>query len=323
MMHARQLEYPMDSFLEGISERMKSADITVANMEFTLAGKPYSGYPAFSAPDEYAHYVKDCGTDIFLTANNHILDKGIRGLERTDSVYRAMEKDGLIQFTGTSRDSADNAIRYPLVINTKGFRIALVNFTYGTNLRWQGGWPKVNIIDRQDISAALTKAKNRGADFVIALPHWGVEYELRHSRSQEDLASWLVENGADAVIGTHPHVVQDSTVIGGAPVFYSLGNAVSNMGAPNTQIELAVKLTFTRDWNGDVAMLEPEVTYLWCSLPGRLGESYTTIAVRDYIGKRHLWKEPSDYDKMIATYLHVKRVTGIKDEIKGESQGSK
>ena len=53
MMHARQLEYPMDSFLEGISERMKSADITVANMEFTLAGKPYSGYPAFSAPDEY------------------------------------------------------------------------------------------------------------------------------------------------------------------------------------------------------------------------------------------------------------------------------
>ena len=52
MMHARQLEYPMDSFLEGISERMKSADITVANMEFTLAGKPYSGYPAFSAPDE-------------------------------------------------------------------------------------------------------------------------------------------------------------------------------------------------------------------------------------------------------------------------------
>lgn len=181
----------------------------------------------------------------------------------------------------------------------------------------------MNIIDRQDISAALTKAKNRGADFVIALPHWGVEYELRHSRSQEDLASWLVENGADAVIGTHPHVVQDSTVIGGAPVFYSLGNAVSNMSAPNTQIELAVKLTFTRDWNGDVAMLEPEVTYLWCSLPGRLGESYTTIAVRDYIGKRHLWKEPSDYDKMIATYLHVKRVTGIKDEIKGESQGSK
>ena len=323
MMHARQLEYPMDSFLEGISERMKSADITIANMEFALAGKPYSGYPAFSAPDEYAHYVKDCGTNVFLTANNHILDKGIRGLERTDSVYRAMEKDGLIQFTGTSRDSADNALRYPLVIHAKGFRIALVNFTYGTNLKWKGGWPKVNIIDRQDIGAALTKAKNRGADFVIALPHWGVEYELRHSREQEDLANWLVENGADAVIGAHPHVVQDSTVIGGAPVFYSLGNAVSNMSAPNTQIELAVKLTFTRDWNGDMKMLEPEVTYLWCSLPGRLKDSYATIAVRDYIGKRHLWKEPSDYDKMISTYLHVKRVTGIKDEIKGESQGSK
>ncbi len=313
MMHSRQMEYPFGPFLENISGRMKAADLAVVNMEFTLAGKPYTGYPAFSAPDAYADYIRDCGANIFLTANNHILDKGAAGLKRTMQIYRSMEENGEIRFTGTSADAEDNAKRYPLMVNAGGIRLALVNFTYGTNIGGGDGWPKVDRMRRDEISQALTRAKRELADFIIVLPHWGVEYELHHSPSQESLAGWLVSHGADAVVGAHPHVVQDSTVISGVPVFYSLGNAVSNMSAPNTQLELAVELKFVLSENGDRSMLPPAVTYLWCSLPGYFTDSYATIAVKDFIGRRSMWKNPSDYDKMISTYRRVKSETGIQD----------
>ena len=60
-------------------------------------------------------------------------------------------------------------------------------------------------------------------------------------------------------------------------------------------------------------MLEPELEFLWCTLPGTLTSSYATIAVRDYIGKRNLWKDPSDYDNMLATLSRVLGSTGIND----------
>ena len=311
MMHSRQMEYPCKTFLENISGRLKAADVAVANMEFTLAGKPYTGYPAFSAPDSYAEYVHECGVDVFLTANNHILDKGTRGLERTISVYRKMEDEGKIRFTGTSSDTKDNADRNPLIVNVSGIRLALVNFTYGTNLG--GGDEKVAKMRKDEISQTLSRAREKMADFIIVLPHWGVEYNLHHSKSQEAMAEWLVSCGTDAIVGAHPHVVQDSAAISGVPVFYSLGNAVSNMSAPNTQLELAVELKFVRSENGDRSMLPPTVTYLWCSLPGFFTDSYATIAVKDFIGRRELWKNPSDYDKMLATYRRVKSATGVQD----------
>ena len=313
MMHSRQMDYDWSSFLEDIRGRMQKADVTVANMEFTLAGKPYTGYPAFSAPDGYEKYVRDCGADVFLTANNHILDKGTKGLERTMDIYRRMEDAGEICFTGTSSSPEDEAERYPLMLNVRGIRLAILNFTYGTNIPGGEGWPKVNRMRKEDIAAALERAKAYKADFIIAFPHWGNEYELEHSGRQEEMAEWLADNGADAIVGAHPHVVQDSTDIHGVPVFYSIGNAVSNMSAPNTQLELAVELKFVRDWNGDRSMLKPSVTYLWCSLPGNYTGSYATIAVKDHLGKRSMWINPYDYDKMTTTYRRVKAATGIED----------
>ena len=120
MLHSRQMEYSYDSFLEHISGRMKAADISVANMEFPLGGKPYTGYPAFSAPDEYARYVNRCGTNVFLAANNHILDRGYTGIDRTLHVYDSLEAAGAIRYTGISADSQDNAGRYPLIVNVRG-----------------------------------------------------------------------------------------------------------------------------------------------------------------------------------------------------------
>ena len=313
MMHTKQLEkahkdedtYDFSSYFNLIEDRINGADLAVANMEFTLGGKPYTGYPCFSAPDCYATYLADCGFDVFLAANNHILDKGSEGAERTAEIYRRMKAEGKIMFTGLAGNEEERSENYPLLIRRKGISLALLNITYGTNLGSTQHWPKTNYMGvRTEIKAALDNAEK--ADITIVLPHWGPEYQTTHSDSQEKTAEWLVENGADIIIGAHPHVVQDTAYIDKVPVIYSLGNAVSNMSAEDTQLELMATLRIIRHGNGDISMAPIELTWLWCSRPGGYNNDYTVIPVEEYIGRKSEWLGGWDYDKMMATYERIR-----------------
>ncbi|MBR3076241.1 MAG: CapA family protein [Bacteroidales bacterium] len=304
MMHKKQLDYAPDKFLKHISPQMKKADFCVANMEFSLGGPPYTGYPAFSTPDWYAEYVQRCGANVFLTANNHILDRQVRGLKRTIQVYDKMADSLGIRYTGVGCA--------PLILKKRGITIALVNFTYGTNAKAPESGTDVLRMKKENISQALDSARRAGADFIVALPHWGAEYKLRHNASQEEWALWLVDQGCSVIVGAHPHVVQDSTHIKGVPVMYSIGNAVSNMSAENTRLELAVTLRFVNDGNRGVKyMLEPQLHWMWCTLPGRLTDSYATIFVKEWATRRSEWLIPSDYDNMMETMGRVQSSTGI------------
>ena len=329
MMHTDQITnakradvgYDFSTYLEHIKYMVSGSDLAIANMEFTLAGQPYSGYPCFSAPDGYEDYVASCGVDVFLTANNHILDKGKVGIERTLGRYSQMEEEGLVKHTGCSDSPEDDLKRFPLIMAVRGTRIALVNFTYGTNLKIDSSFPKVHRTDKAEIADAIRRAREAGAEFVIALPHWGTEYALNHSSSQEKLADWLVEQGCDAVVGAHPHVVQDWERVASmadsrpkaAPVIYSLGNIVSNMSATNTQVGLITKLMIVTDADGNKRLLKPKFIFTWCTRPGTLTDSYATIPVRDFISKRSLWNNKADYDNMIRSYERVKAATRIVD----------
>ena len=314
MMHTQQIlnahrggqEYDFSPYFRLIEDRIAEADLAVANMEFTLAGEPYTGYPSFSAPDSYADYLADCGFDIFLAANNHILDKGSGGAARTMEIYRGLQETKGIFLTGIAEDEEARLKNYPLLIRRKGIRLAFLNFTYGTNLGTTDHWPKTNYMGKTtEILDAFDRADE--ADFVIVLPHWGPEYATTHSESQEKTAVWLVENGADLIVGAHPHVVQDTASISGTPVIYSVGNAVSNMSAPDTQLELLVTVSFIRHGNGDLEMGKPELTWLWCSRPGGYCSSYTVVPVEEYIGSREKWEGPWEYDKMMATYERIRK----------------
>lgn len=327
MMHSRQIENARtgkDSFdfspcFEHIRACISDADIAVANMEFTLAGKPYTGYPCFSAPDDFAFHLADCGFDVFLAANNHIFDKGTGGAERTLEIYRRMEDERGIRFTGLAGNEEESERTNPLIITRKGIKIAFINLTYGTNLGLETLWPRTfRISSTSEIRKAMSRAEEADADFTIALPHWGTEYVLQHSAGQEKAAIMLAENGADMIIGSHPHVVQDMQTleIRGAdgrevPVAYSLGNAISNMSAPDTQLELMATIRIIRESNGDIKVLPLELTYLWCSRPGGYKDHYTVLPVKDFIGTRASWTGPWEYDKMMDTYERVRRKTGI------------
>lgn len=316
MMHGKQIEntarsgseHDFSSFFSLIEEDIKSADLAIGNMEFTLGGKPYTGYPSFSAPDGLEIYLAECGFDVFLAANNHIFDKGAKGAERTLEKYRELQQTHGIMFTGLAGNEEELAQTTPLMTLVNGVKIAFINYTYGTNQGCGKNWPKTNYIsDRQRIEDGFRKAEEMQSDFVVALPHWGIEYSLNHSKEQERQARWMIEMGADAIIGSHPHVVQDRGEIDGIPVAYSLGNAVSNMSVTNSQLELMAILRIVRYSNGDLEMIHPTYKYLWCSLPGGYNDSYTVIPVEDYIGKRDLWHGKWDYDKMVNTYNRIRK----------------
>ena len=323
MMHSLQIEDALQKdstyrfrCFDLIRDSLASADLAIANMEFTLAGQPYAGYPRFSAPDSFAEYLADCGLDIFLTANNHILDRGSKGMARTLEIYERLEESHGVKFTGSGIDAEDEPARNPLVIRKNGFSIAFMNMTYGTNLGKTEIWPSVNYLGaKNSISAMFGRAEEKGAELTAVFPHWGNEYELQHSMAQENTALWLADNGADIIIGAHPHVAQDFGTVGSGnvQVAYSLGNAVSNMSAANTQIQLMATIKAVRDNYGKAVFLPVSFTYLWCSRPGGYTNTYMVLPVKEFIGTRDEWIGRWEYDKMLETYYRVIEETGIKD----------
>lgn len=231
-----------------VKERISRADLAIGNLEVTLGGEPYRGYPQFSAPDEYLYALRDAGFDILATANNHSLDRRRRGLERTLAL---IDSAGLAA-VGTYRDAGDRTRRYPLLVEKNGLRIALLCATYGTNGIAVTPPNIVNSLDREELAADIHAARTMRADAIIAILHWGNEYQQQPTHEQRDLARWLIGQGVDHVIGSHPHVIQPIGQIPHAEyptrhaVVYSLGNYVSNMSIAHGDVGLMVELVIEK-----------------------------------------------------------------------------
>ena len=116
-------EYSFSYCFRHISSLVKAADISVANLETTIGKSGYSGYPSFCAPDSFLHAVKDAGFKVLLFANNHCMDKGKRGALHTLDMLDSLK----IAHCGVYRNEAERAERYPLMIEEKGVRVAILN----------------------------------------------------------------------------------------------------------------------------------------------------------------------------------------------------
>ena len=218
-------DYEYEECFRYVRPLFESVDLTIGNLELTLAGPPYKGYPQFSAPDALAVELKTSGIDVLVTANNHCVDRGRNGLDRTIRILDSLQ----VPHTGTFMDSLHRAGGYPLVVEKNGFRLSLLNYTYGTNGIAVPSPNIVNVIDTLQMGIDLDSAKRQNTDAVIVFLHWGSEYQPLPNKSQIDVANFCFRHGARLVIGAHPHVLQpmewhkteDQLVV------YSLGNFVS------------------------------------------------------------------------------------------------
>lgn len=223
-------KYDFNNSFSEIGKYIEDSDVAIANFETTLAGdkKKYRYYPTFNSPDSFADAVKNMGIDIVTTANNHSLDSGTAGIKRTLDI---LDKAGL-EHTGTFRtEEESNNVFYKEV---NGITFSILNYTYGTNgisLPTSSAF-MVNYIDKEKIKNDLNKAKEINPDIIIVYVHFGAEYETFPNDKQRETAMFLKENGADMVIGSHPHVVQpfEMDKENGKETFivYSLGNFISS-----------------------------------------------------------------------------------------------
>lgn len=256
-------KYNYEPTFRHIKDYFSEADIAIANLEVTLAGKPFKGYPQFSSPDELAIAARDAGVDIMLTANNHSLDRGAKGLTRTISVLDSLN----LAYTGTFLSQKDRDTNYPLIFEKNNIKVALLNYTYGTNGLKVNSPFIVNRIDTATIRKDLLKAKVANPDFICVTIHWGLEYKREENVKQQRLAKFMFEHGAHAIVGSHPHVVQpikyvdvplgDSIVK--RPVYYSLGNFVSNQRAQYKDGGIVAELHLSK--KGSVTNLDA-ISYL-------------------------------------------------------------
>jgi poly-gamma-glutamate synthesis protein (capsule biosynthesis protein) len=241
--------YTYDSCFKYIRPWLSGADLAIANLETTLAGKPYSGYPAFSSPDELVNGMLNAGIDIAGTANNHCCDRGRTGIERTITMLDSL---GLMHM-GTYKNKESYRKSNPKIITTRGFRLAFVNYTYGTNGIQVPQNNVVSLIEKDRMLADMKAATDSLADMIIVFIHWGEEYQRAPNAFQKDIAEYLFANGAGLIIGSHPHVIQpmewnkNDIAKKDQLVVWSMGNYVSNQRKRYTDGGTMVSVTLQKE----------------------------------------------------------------------------
>lgn len=244
----------------------KEADIAYANLEGTTAegvvrgGKEaadpgfvfdknvYSGYPAFNYNKQLVPDLMDSGIDVVSTANNHSFDRESIGVDKTIDELR---KAGLA-YTGTKTKSFESDETWHTITEVKNRRIAWLACTYETNGRRDKLKQVLMCFDQKELVLTTVKklATDPSIDAVIVTPHWGGEYQLKHNAQQTKLGRELIDAGATAVIGTHPHVVQPwekYTTKSGREGFiaYSTGNFVAGQSPIEKRTSLMVSVSLT------------------------------------------------------------------------------
>lgn len=273
--YAERGEYDFSSQFEHVKPIFDTTDVVVGNFEVTLSGPPYAGYPKFSSPDALAVAMKEAGIDYLAFSNNHIFDYGTKGFLRTLSVLDSLG----FQRTGAFRNAEDKQRNHPMVINKNGFKIAVFNYSYGVNEAASLGFKHVNVIDSATIQSDLKQSMDVDYDARIIFMHWGTEYERTPSDYQKGLEKFCYENGADIVIGAHPHVIQfmryyDFTDAQGQSkkvlTVYSLGNFVSNYATWRyCDGGAMIHFKLRKEGNKPVEVIEPQYHLIWVYRPVR------------------------------------------------------
>jgi hypothetical protein len=283
--------YEYTHWFQYLTPMLKNYNFAIGNLEVTLGGRPYKGYPQFSSPDAYAAGIQAAGFNFLITANNHSQDRGRAGLERTLYVLDSLK----IPHTGTFKDTLTRTNTYPYIIETNGVKIAFLNATYGTNGLQVVHPNVVNMMDSVTMKKDIEKARSNGANFIIATMHWGNEYQRNESDEQKKWALWLADQGVDAIIGMHPHVVEPMKFITSKkypnkqiPVAYSLGNFISNQRERYKDGGIGVELRL-KIQGGKVSFRSWGYMPFWCYLGGN-PRGYYALPVSD------VEKNPSKYN---------------------------
>lgn len=290
--------YDYDSLFANTKDEITSADLALVNQEVIIGGSELgiSGYPCFNADFSLCDSLVDAGFDVICHATNHALDKGQAGLlncaKNWKKQYPQITVLGIHDSAGTSTSCGAD----PEILELGDFKVAVLNYTYGTNgIPLPEDMPyAVDLLDEEQVAADICRAEEL-ADFTIVCPHWGTEYRLTPDASQEKWVRIFLENGADLVLGTHPHVIEPIEWVTDPEnghemlVYYSLGNFVNwtsgtGEGVANRMVGGMAEVTVGRDEMGEVKIKDYGVQPLVSHVTSGQGD-VTTYFLEDYSEK--------------------------------------
>ncbi len=315
MFHPRQIwgayddktdSFDFKPYFEPIKSIIEAADIAVGNFEGTTCGDDiyeYQGYPLFNAPDEVLDAIKYAGFDVLSTVNNHTLDTRKTGVIRT---IEKMDARGLAH-VGTYVEKPDTRV---LMQDVKGIKIAFLAYTEMLNGLESVMTPEdldsmVNTLDETKIKEDIAYARENKADLIVMIVHWGDEYIRTPNARQKNWADFMLSEGIDVILGSHPHVIQDveDTVYNDKRVFvaYSTGNFISNQRTeeelpPQTEDGVILTLKIKKSAETGKTTIE-DIDYIptWVYRTKQEGKNtftYRILPVMEYI-------ESNDYPESV------------------------
>lgn len=284
---AQSGEYDYGHVFSAVAPWLQNADYAVANLETTLSGAPYSGFPNFNSPDALAYGLKEAGIDLLSTANNHTKDKGYDGIFHTLDV---LDEVG-IEHVGTYRSQEERDANSGIVVaDIGGISVAFLSYTYGLNgysvsddMRFCVNLFNLDYTttlvepDYDLLAADLAAAEALNTDLIAVIMHWGAEYLDGPTVHQKKVTDFMIAHGADLLLGGHPHVLEPYTTItvedeSGAEhtgfVCYSLGNLISAQNQEKTETTAILRLTLHKDLLTNETTLK-DVDYVPCYMLDR------------------------------------------------------
>lgn len=236
-----------DHLYQYVKDDVSAADLAIVNQETILITdhNNLSGYPSFGSPVEIADALVNTGFDVVLHATNHTFDKGLTGVNDTLNYWATKFPQITVLGIHGSQEDADTI----KVVDCNGIKIAMLNYTYSLN-----GYSLpadqqylVDILDRENVRAAIAQAKEI-SDMVIFFGHMGNEYVYEPSEYSKEWVNFLLEQGVDIAINSHPHVLEPYTMLQREDghqmlVYYSMGNFISTQDAVPRLIGGMAKMT--------------------------------------------------------------------------------
>ena len=287
--------YDYDSLFSHTKEEIVAADLALVNQEVIIGGADLgiTGYPSFNADFSLCDSLAGAGFDIICHATNHVMDKGRKGLINCAKYWRENYPQITVLGIHDTADTSTSCGAEPVILDLPDMKIAVLNYTYGTNgIQLPDDMPyAVDLLNEEQVAADIQRAEEL-ADFTIVCPHWGTEYRLTSDASQKKWTKIFAQNGADLILGTHPHVIEpiewvtDEESDHEMLVYYSLGNFVNwtsgtGEGVANRMVGGMAEVTLTKNEDGEVEIadygVKPVISHV-ASGP----EGVTTYFLEDY-----------------------------------------
>lgn len=237
--------YNFEQMFKNVTSLLTNSDITVGTMETNFTTSSYSGYGKRNSPLAFAEAVKNSGVNLVSISTNHSLDYGIEGIQETK---RNLEGLG---YSVVGDNLGENRVLIKEIKNTK---IAFLSYTYGVEnqeSKTKDELDIANVYNEETVKKDLEYA-NENAEYNIIIMHWGDAYATKPSKEQKEMAKFLIENGADMILGNHASAVQTMEIMQNKEgenvlVAYSLGNYISGETMDVSKIELILNIEIKKD----------------------------------------------------------------------------